>query len=98
MHEGLELLRLANMDARQMGAVLALCARGQGTGGTVRSILANLESSAANGSTLARDTLASYEQADTALKDLADADTHDRLHGGRGGYREPGREHLRHTR
>ena len=71
MNEGLELLRIAGLDTQQMGAVLALCARGQGTGGTVSSILANLQGSAENGSTLARDVLAAYEQSDSVLKCMA---------------------------
>jgi hypothetical protein len=71
MNEALELLRISAMDVRQMGALLALCSRGQGTGGTVRSILTSLESSAANGSTLARDTLSFYHRADSVLKCMA---------------------------
>ena len=71
MHEGLELLRIADLDARQMGAILAISARGQGLGGTVRSILASLESSAAEGSGLAKSTLAAYQAADETLKNMA---------------------------
>ena len=69
MNEGLELFRLSGLDERQLGVVLAIAGRGQGT--SVPSILANLRASEQDGSTLARNVLATYAQADAALQSMA---------------------------
>ena len=69
MHEGLELLRISGLDERQFGAVLAIQARGAGT--SVPSVLANLQASAEDGSSLARNVLATYAAADETLKGMA---------------------------
>lgn len=71
MNEALELLRIGGLDAQQFGALLAVLSRGMGQGGTVSSIVSNLERSAADGSQLARNVLASFEQADSVLKCMA---------------------------
>ena len=69
MHEGLELLRTSGLSEWQFGAVLAIQARGMGT--SVPSILANLQASEQDGSTLARNVLAAHAQADQALQQMA---------------------------
>ena len=89
MNEGLELFRLSGLDERQMGAVLAIAGRWQGS--SVPSILANLRASEQDGSSLARNVLATYAQADAALQGIADAARAQRLHAGPGGGK-PGRK------
>ena len=64
MNPALELLRISGMDERQLGATLALLARGMGG---VPAIIADLERSAAAGSQLARNVLAAHAAANTAL-------------------------------
>ena len=94
MHEALELCRLC--DERTLGLVLALLRRCQGS--SAASVITNLQASSEAGSSLARNVIAAFEVADSALQHMADADSHTKLHSGPGGYREPGREHLRHAR
>jgi len=67
MNEALELCKLC--DERTLGLILALLRRCQGN--TVPAILASLEDSARNGSSLARNTLSAYQQADNALQTMA---------------------------
>lgn len=69
MNEGLELLRISGLSEWQFGAVLAIQARGMGT--SVPSILANLQASEQNGSTLARNVLAAHAAADAVLQQMA---------------------------
>jgi hypothetical protein len=71
MHEGLELLRISGFTEWQMGTILAIAARGMGQGTSVPSILRNLESSAEDDSSLARNVLAAYAAADQALQQMA---------------------------
>ena len=79
MHEGLELLK-HDISTQQLGVLLAVCCRAQG--GDVMQIIENLRASAGEGSSLARNTLASYQQADEALQRLAADDRAKRLHSG----------------
>ena len=83
MNEGLELLKYFGFDDETMGATLAIVARCQGS--SVGAIIANLQDSAANGSTQARDVLSFYQRADAALKSMAVGATHDHVHSGPGG-------------
>ena len=72
MNEGLQLAILcASSDEQQFGVTLALCSRGMGTGGTVRSILTSLQASAEDGSAMARTVLSAYEQSDLLLQNMA---------------------------
>jgi hypothetical protein len=68
-NEGLELFRLSGFDERQMGVLLAIAARGQGS--TVGAILASLRASEQDGSSLARNVLATYAQAVGVLNKMA---------------------------
>lgn len=83
MHEGLELLRISGLTEWQFGSILAIQARGMGT--SVPSILASLQASEQDGSTLARNVLASFVAADQVLQQMAAGARTARLHGGPGG-------------
>lgn len=74
MHEGLELLRISGLTEWQFGSILAIQARGMGT--TVPSILANLQASEQDGSSLARNTLAAFAAADQVLQQMAGGAKH----------------------
>jgi hypothetical protein len=70
MNEGLQLLMLCTRsDEQQFGTTLALLRRCQGN--TVSSVLENLQRSAEDNSTMARNVLSAYEQADLLLKGMA---------------------------
>jgi hypothetical protein len=81
MNEALELCKLC--DERTLGLILALLRRTQGS--SAASVITNLQASSEAGSSLARNTLAAFEAADSALQQMADAEKVSRLHAGPGG-------------
>ena len=82
MNEALELCKLC--DERTLGLTLALLRRCQGS--SAASVITNLQASSEAGSSLARNTLAAFEAADSALQQMAAADRTARLHSGPGGH------------
>ena len=76
MNEGLQLAILcASSDEQQFGVTLALCSRGMGTGGTVRSILTSLQASAEDGSAMARTVLSAVQTIRFAASKHGSGDT-----------------------
>ena len=84
MNEALELCKLC--DERTLGLILALLRRTQAS--SAASVITNLQASSEAGSPLARNTIAAFESADSALQQIVAADRTARLHSG------PGQEHL----